>query len=65
MHLRVENSYIAGRSLLQVSDFLNRDVVITRLLHNGELITPTRDTVLATGDEIMLVCPEADADAVI
>lgn len=65
MHLRVENSYIAGRSLLQVSEFLNRDVVITRLLHDGKLETPTRDTTLATGDEIMLVCPEADADAVI
>lgn len=65
MHLRVENSYIAGRTLMQVSEFLNRDVVVTRLLHNGVLITPMRDTVLATGDEIMLVCPEADADAVI
>lgn len=65
MHLRVENSYIAGRTLMQVSEFLNRDVVVTRLLHNGILITPMRDTVLATGDEIMLVCPEADANAVI
>lgn len=65
MHLRVENSYIAGRTLMQVSEFLNRDVVVTRLLHDGVLITPMRDTVLATGDEIMLVCPEADADAVI
>ncbi len=64
MHLRVENSYIAGRSLLQVSDFLNRDVVVTRLLHDGVLSVPNRDTVLAVGDEILLVCPESDADAV-
>ncbi len=65
MHLRVENSYIAGRTLMQISEFLNRDVVVTRLLHNGVLSTPNRNTTFAVGDEIMLVCPESDADAVI
>lgn len=65
MHLRVENKYMEGRTVLEVTEFLNRDVVITRLLHNGELFIPKRDTVFHVGDEIMLVCPEADHDAVI
>ena len=33
MHLRVENAYIAGRTLREVSEFLNRDIVCSRLLH--------------------------------
>lgn len=65
MHLRVENKYMEGRTVLEVTEFLNRDVVITRLLHNGELFIPKRDTIFHVGDEIMIVCPEADHDAVI
>ncbi len=65
VHLRVENIYIAGRTLREVSEFLNRDVVVTRLLHDGVLSTPNRDTKLSVGDEILLVCPEADVDAVV
>ena len=29
MHLKVSNAYIAGRSLLEISQFLNRDVICT------------------------------------
>ena len=46
MYIRVANSYIAGRTLKQITEFLNHDIVCTRMLHNGELLIPNRDTVL-------------------
>ena len=64
MYLRVENSYIGGRTLQEITDFLNRDVVCTRLVHNGELSIPSTDTVFHVNDEILIVCAEADAEAV-
>ena len=64
MYIRVANSYIAGRTLKQITEFLNHDIVCTRMLHNGELLIPNRDTVLEMGDEIHVVCAEADAEAV-
>ena len=64
MHLRVDNSYIAGRNLKQISEFLNRDIVCTRLHHNGEVKIPTRDTIFELGDDILVVCAEADSEAI-
>ena len=64
MYIRVAHSYIAGRTLKQITEFLNHDIVCTRMLHNGELIVPNRDTVLEMNDEIHVVCAEADAEAV-
>ncbi len=64
MTLRVTNTYIAGRNLMEISEFLNRDIVCTRLNHNGELVTPKRDTIFNIGDEVLIVCAEADAEAI-
>jgi len=52
MHLEVTNKYLEGKTLLQVHDFLNRDFVVSRLVHNGELCIPNRDTVFHLGDQI-------------
>lgn len=64
MHLRVENTYIAGRTLREVSVFLNRDIVCSRLLHNGEVSIPNSKTTFEVGDELLVVCAEADAEAI-
>ncbi|WP_449140189.1 putative transporter [Segatella sp.] len=64
MHLRVENSYITGRTLREVSEFLNRDIVCSRLLHNGEVSIPNSKTKFEVGDELLVVCAEADAEAI-
>ena len=64
MHLRVENAYITGRTLREVSEFLNRDIVCSRLLHNGEVSIPNSQTKFEVGDELLVVCAEADAEAI-
>ncbi len=64
MHLEVTNKYLEGKTLLQVHDFLNRDFVVSRLVHNGELCIPNRDTVFHMGDQMLIVCAEADQEAI-
>ncbi|ERJ72373.1 TrkA protein [Prevotella disiens JCM 6334 = ATCC 29426] len=65
MYLRIENSYIGGRTMEEITKFLNRDIVITRLMHEGVVSLPSKETNLHVGDEVLVVCAEADAPAVI
>ena len=64
MHLEVTNQYLEGKTLLQVHDFLNRDFVVSRLVHAGELCIPNRDTLFHVGDQMLIVCAEADQEAI-
>ena len=64
MHLEVTNQYLEGKTLLQVHDFLNRDFVVSRIVHEGELSIPNRDTVFHIGDQMLIVCAEADQEAI-
>lgn len=64
MTLKVSNAPIAGRNLMEIAEFLNRDYVCTRIFHNGEVHTPKRDTVLHIGDEVLIVCAESEAEAI-
>lgn len=64
MHLRVENAYITGRTLREVSEFLNRDIVCSRILHDGVVSIPNSKTHFEVGDELLVVCAEADAEAI-
>ena len=64
MHLEVTNKYLEGKTLLQVHDFLNRDFVVSRLVHEGALCIPNRDTIFHLGDQMLIVCAEADQEAI-
>lgn len=64
MYLRVENAYIAGRTMKEISNFLNRDMVCTRIMHKGELHVPSKNTIFEQGDELLVVCAEVDAQAI-
>ena len=64
MHLEVTNKYLEGKTLLQVHDFLNRDFVVSRLVHEGDLCIPNRDTIFHVGDQMLIVCAEADQEAI-
>ena len=64
MHLEVSNKYLEGKTLLQVHDFLNRDFVVSRLVHEGEVFIPNRNTLFHVGDQMLIVCAEADHEAI-
>lgn len=64
IHLQVSNSYLCGKTLKQVHEFLNRDFVCSRFLHEGHVSTPNRDTIFNQGDQLFIVCAEEDAEAI-
>ncbi len=65
MNIEVTNSYLEGKTIAQVHNFLNRDFVCSRLLHDGHVITPTGKTVFHIGDRLFIVCAENDSEAII
>jgi len=65
MHLEVTNKYLEGKTLLQVHDFLNRDFVCSRILHEGHVSIPNRNTVFHLGDQLYIVSSEADWEAIV
>ncbi len=64
MHLKVDNTYLAGRTVAQINEFLNRDVVFSRLFHDGKYTIPISKDKFEMGDEVLVVCAEADAEAI-
>ncbi len=65
MNIEITNSYLEGKTIAQVHNFLNRDFVCSRLLHDGHVCTPTGNTVFHIGDRVFIVCAENDAEAII
>lgn len=65
MHLEVHNEALEGKTLLQVKDLMGRDFVCSRILQNGHVSIPNRDTVFHIGDQLFVVCAEDDAEAII
>lgn len=64
MHLKVTNSYLEDRTVEQVHEFLNRDFVCTRILHEGHVTIPTGESRLHMGDLLFIVCAEDDAEPI-
>ena len=65
LKLKVTNQYLSGKTMLQVRNFLNRNFVCSRMLHDGHVSIPTSQTVLHESDVLNVVCAEADAEAII
>ena len=64
MHLEVHNEALDGKTLFQVKNFLGRNFVISRILQNGHVSIPNKDTVFHVGDQMFVVCAEDDAEAI-
>jgi putative transport protein len=55
IHLNLENKQLVGQPLRKLFDLLKEPVVVSRMYHNGEIITPTPDIVLAENDVLLIV----------
>ena len=64
MHLEVHNEALDGKTLFQVKNFLGRNFVISRILQNGHVSIPNKDTIFHVGDQMWVVCAEDDAEAI-
>ncbi len=65
MTLEVQNPSLNGKTILQVHDFLARDFVCSRCLHQGHVIIPNKETVLYIGDRLCIVSAEENTEAII
>lgn len=65
MDLEITNLYLEGKTLAQVHNFLNRDFVCSRILHDGHVSIPNGSTIFHIGDKLFVVCAENDAEAII
>ncbi len=55
VHIKLENKQLIGQPLRNIFKMLNEPVIISRMLHQGEVITPTPDLVLAEDDVMQFV----------
>ncbi len=64
MTLKVMNAALHEKTMLQVRDFLGRNYVCSRSLHEGHVSIPNRDTKFYVGDHLFITCAEDDAEAI-
>ena len=64
MTLTAQNPSLGGRTIMQVHQFLGRDFVCSRILQDGHVSIPTRDTIIHTGDCLYITCAQDDAEAI-
>lgn len=65
LNILVTNPLIFNKPVSEVSRVLGSGVVISRILHNGNLLTPTSDTVIHEGDIILAVTSKGMAKEVL
>jgi putative transport protein len=62
IHLRVENKQLIGQPLRKIFSFLKQPIVVSRLLHDGKIITPTPDTILGNDDVLLIVTSKKEIE---
>ena len=58
IHLNLENQQMIGQPLRKVFSLLKDPIVVSRMYHKGEVITPTPDVIFAEGDVLLAVVPK-------
>jgi len=61
-HFNLENKMLIGQPLIKLFDMLKEKVIVSRMLHKGEIITPTPETVLAENDVLLIVASKKEAE---
>lgn len=62
VHLNLENKQLVGQPLRRLFSLLKNPVVISRMYHDGGIITPTPDQVLAEKDVLLVVGSKQEVD---
>lgn len=57
VHLRVDNQQLHGQPLRTLFAMLKEPIVVSRMYHQGEVITPTPETKISTHDVLLVVAP--------
>ncbi|MBR5850586.1 MAG: putative transporter [Alistipes sp.] len=63
--LEFTNQLLDGRSVEYIRDLINRQFVISRVIHaDGELTMADGDTLLHLGDKVRMICQPEDSEAI-
>ena len=63
-YIEMQNERLDGKSIIELRRLINREFICSRLLHDGNVVTPHRDTVVHLGDQLCVVSSEDDAEAI-
>lgn len=63
-YIEVQNERLDGKTIIELRRLMNREFICSRILHDGVVSTPHRDTVVHLGDQLCVVCSEDDGEAV-
>ena len=63
-YIEMQNERLDGKTIIELRRLINREFICSRLLHEGVVLTPHRDTVVHLGDQLCVVSSEDDADAI-
>ncbi|MCW3093275.1 MAG: putative permease [Ferruginibacter sp.] len=57
-HIRLDNQQLIGQPIRKIFQMVNEPVIISRMFHNGTVITPTPDLILSDGDVMLFIAPK-------
>ncbi|MBR6370296.1 MAG: putative transporter [Bacteroidaceae bacterium] len=64
-YIEMQNERLAGKTVLEIRRILNREFICSRILHDGKVLTPHRDTPVFLGDQMCVVSSEDDAEPIL
>ena len=62
VHFNLENKQLIGQPLRKLFGLLKEHVIVSRMYHNGEIITPTPDLILAENDVLLIVASKQEVE---
>jgi putative transport protein len=63
-YIEMQNPSLDGKTILELRRILNREFICSRILHDGDVASPHKDTVVHLGDQLCVVSSEEDAEAI-
>ncbi|HZK03700.1 MAG TPA: putative transporter [Bacteroidaceae bacterium] len=63
-HLEMQNKSFDGMTIMELRKIVNRDFICSRLLNNGKVVNPHKDTIVRIGDIMRIVSAEEDSKAI-
>lgn len=63
-YIEMQNERLAGKTVIELRRLINREFICSRLMHEGQVVTPHRDTVVSLNDQLCVVSSEDDAEAI-
>jgi len=55
VHLTVENKQLDGKQLLQIFEMIEEPIVVSRMMHDGQILTPKPNQIVFEGDTLLIV----------